>query len=177
MGERRPPSWALAAKITLHWAIALGPAYPIRDGQCSTVPSGWSLAVTTSPAAGLSATGWWTMPHITACLLDIVSWCRGDKGEGLICFSKSYHCLPATAGRIWFFLQANFLLLYPHSGASTHWPATADDMHSDRASSGNRWVRLCDAASLADCIDPNDYRPPVARLSLQALAISSPVKA
>ena len=50
-------------------------------------------------------------------------------------------------------------------------------MHPDGACPGSRWVRFCDFASLADRIDPNDYRPPMACLSLQALTISDPLKA
>ena len=50
-------------------------------------------------------------------------------------------------------------------------------MHPDGSCPGSWWVRFCDFASLADRIDPNDYRPPMACLSLQALTISDPLKA
>jgi hypothetical protein len=50
-------------------------------------------------------------------------------------------------------------------------------MHSDWACSGNRWVRFRNASSLADRIDPNDYRASMACLSLQALTISGALKA
>jgi hypothetical protein len=75
------------------------------------------------------------------------------------------------------FCRQYFLLFHAHSGASTPRQAAANDVHTNRACFANRRDRLRNTASLANRIDPNDLRPSMACIGLQAFAISSALKA
>lgn len=69
-----------------------------------------------------------------------------------------------------------FLLFHAHSGTSTPWQAAPNDVHTNRACFASRRYRVRNTGSLADRVNPNDFRPSMACLSLQALTISNALK-